>query len=39
MAENPFTQPDAVSRPVPSLNRAIVAQADAVVMSGASWFW
>jgi hypothetical protein len=34
MAENPFTKPE-----VPVLNRALVAQADPVVMSGASWFW
>ncbi len=39
MAANPFTQSDAGSSPVPPLNRAIVAQADSVVMSGASWFW
>jgi hypothetical protein len=45
MAENPFTTAQtplpAGSAPshAPIVNKALVAQADPVVMSGASWFW
>lgn len=45
MAENPFTQPGAApaafpaSAPAPVIDKAIVAQSDPVIMSGASWFW
>lgn len=48
MAANPFTQTDnaAPSSPTPSapaadlpVNRALVAQSEPEVMSGASWFW
>jgi len=45
MAENPFTQPGSESATAPAIpvspavNRAIVAQSDPMVMSGASWFW
>lgn len=34
MAENPFTKPEAVP-----VNRALVAQSEPEVMSGANWFW
>lgn len=36
MAENPFTQTTSAAAPV---NRSLVAQANPVIMSGASWFW
>jgi len=36
MAENPFT--DAAANPV-SVDRAVVARSDPLILSGASWFW
>ena len=41
MAENPFTKSETPAFAVEAVpvNRAIVAQADPEVMSGASWFW
>ncbi len=42
MAENPFTKTDpalTAESAAPAVNRAIVAQSEPLVMSGASWFW
>ncbi|MBI2814885.1 MAG: hypothetical protein HYX71_11440 [Opitutae bacterium] len=42
MAENPFTKTDPArssESAAPAINRALVAQSDPLILSGAGWFW